>query len=144
MKTALIAFSLSLASQVFATETGAILKEVWTCTNNSKEATVSALKVTIDHKNNTVVGSLKDGSMTSEDIALTGGVSNLEGGVYPGHDTREYSVKLIQNRSDDWEYGSETELRGQALVEFGGFIDCLGDINGADVLTCKVKLERSK
>ncbi len=145
MKKGLVVFAVLLSSQnVFASfREGDILKEVWTCKGKS-DSVVDSVTVTVDRVKNTVLGGLFDGTMTGSEIGLTKGsdLYKLEGYVAPGHDNREYSVQLVQSRRDDFDYGFETKVKGQAVVVYQGFIDCIGDVGGAEVLSCDVELER--
>jgi hypothetical protein len=141
MKAALVVVAIAFSSQVFSTE---IAKEIWTCKSSNNENAVTSVKVTIDHTKGTSIGTLNDSIVSSEEIALNKkeNAYTLEGGVYPGHDSYEYSVNLLRNRLEDWEYGSETALRGQALVKTSGFIDCVGEFEGAEILNCSVEVVR--
>lgn len=145
MKKGLVVLALVFSSQsVFADfQKGDILKEVWTCKGKS-DSVVDSVTVTVDRVKNTAVGGIYDGTMTGSEIALKkmSDLYKLGGYVAPGHDNREYSVQLIQSRKDDFDWGFETKLNGQAVVVYEGFIDCIGDIGGAEVLSCDVELER--
>lgn len=121
-----------------------ITKEVWTC--KGKDGVVSELKATVNNVDGTVDGNLFDGTMSGTPISLEQGndVYHLNGYIAPGHDDRTYAVQLIQSRRDDFDYGYETVLKGQAVVVYNGFIDCIGDVAGAEVLNCEVKVDRQK
>jgi len=147
---AIVLLALIVGTQAFAAkvESGTVLKEVWTCKSTAKETYVDAVKVTVDNVKNTTAGALVDGTMSSEDIALSSAdksdLHKLEGGVN-GHDSRDYSVQLVPSSSDVFDsYSSEVKTTGQAVVIYGGFIDCVGDVSGAEVLSCDVELVRSK
>jgi hypothetical protein len=136
------AFSSALMARV---ESGTILKETWTC-KGEKNSYVSSLNVTVDAVKKTTKGTLVDGTMSSEaiNLSLAKDRVHLEGGIN-GHDSRDYTVQLVANRSDDFYSSSfETKTVGQAVVVYGGFIDCVGDVGGAEVLSCEVALERAK
>lgn len=147
MKKGLLVLAVLLSSQsVFAKfEQGDILREVWTCKGKS-DSVVSSLRVEVSKDLNLSRGGLFDGTMTGSEISLekTSDIYKLSGYVTPGHDNRGYSVQLIQSRKDDFDYGSEVNLKGQAVVVYEGFIDCIGDVGGAEVLSCDVEVERAK
>lgn len=117
-------------------------KETWTCTP-AAGSIVSSVKVVVDNNTGKASGSLKDGTMSAEAISLKSKEERykLTGGVNAGHDDRGYSVQLLPSVSDEFELDSG-KANGQAVVIYGGFIDCVGDINGAEVLSCEVELSK--
>ncbi|MBY0413453.1 MAG: hypothetical protein K2Q18_04780 [Bdellovibrionales bacterium] len=136
----LIVLAIALSAQVAS---ASVLKEVWTC-KGADNNVVSTIKVSIDNKTNTSSGVLKDGTMTSADIkiAAESDTYHLGGYVAPGHDNREYTVQLVPFRAEDFEYGSETKLKGRASVFYSGFIDCVGDVSDVEVLSCEIEVTR--
>ena len=145
---ALTLISLTQAA-VASSESSSIIKEIWTCKSDSADA-INSVKVVIDNKKLSASGSIVDGYMSNEDVALK--LENekilnyrLVGSDLVGHDSRNYSVQLIpNNRSVYNPYSAENKTQGQAVVIYDGEIDCLGDVSGAEVLRCDVKLVRAQ
>ncbi len=144
--------SLALSSLIgsCALASGGIEKQIWNCKASSSNSYVSQLQVTVSEKQKSALGFLMDGTMTVEPVKLNlvkfgneaGDLFKLVGGVAPGYDQREYSVQLIPRSADDfYEYSIGKKVKGQAVVIYSGFIDCLGEQSGAELLDCEVELQ---
>ncbi len=123
-----------------------VLREVWTCKSKSDEFIyVSSLDASIDHVKKTSSGTLTDRTMSQEPVKLSKdtSTSHLSGGIY-GWDNRSYKVQLVRSLEEDFdEYSLKTKTAGVAVVVYGGSIDCVGTVGGAEVLSCDIELIRS-
>lgn len=134
---------LVLSALVSVSAMADVTKEVWTCVG--KDGVVSELKVVVNNLEGSASGNLFDGTMSSKAISLeqANDTYHLNGFIAPGHDDRSYAVQLVPSRREDFDYGSQSVVKGQAVVVYNGFIDCIGDVAGAEVLSCDVKLDRN-
>ena len=142
----IIALVFSTQAAFSKVEPGTVTKEIWTCKGDGK-GYVDSVTVTVDNTKSSSAGSILDGNMSSDAIELNADKKDnhvLTGSIM-GHDSRDYRVQLVANSTDVFDsYSDETKTSGQAVVVYGGFIDCVGDVSGAELLTCDVKLERAK
>jgi hypothetical protein len=123
-----------------------VIREVWTCTGDGGKNNISSLNAIVDDVQKSSSGSLVDGSMSSDPVEFTSqkgtAMTRLKGRI-SGHDSRDYSIQLVPSQTDDLLPDSQaTNTTGQAVVIYNGFIDCVGDLGGVEVLSCEIKLGR--
>jgi len=139
----LIASTLTSAFMSQVASASPVTRAIWNCKGDGK-GYVSALSATADPEKGSALGSLLDGSMSSEPISLSqeSPAYELTGGIH-GHDVREYSVLLLPTSAYDFlASSSRVKTTGTAIVAYSGFIDCVGDVSGTETLSCEIELER--
>jgi len=132
MKT--ITLSILFASQITFAKSGGVRVETWSCqTSNRSASMVTDLTATIDIANMTSQGALKDWGMSPDWINISADsksdLSTLTGDIQVAHDNRSYEVKLVRS----------SENEGKAIVNYSGFVDCVGDISATETLDCSIR-----
>jgi hypothetical protein len=121
-----------------------VTSETWTCKGEAN-GYVDNVTITVDRQKNIASGALMDGTMSSRPIKLSvdnNDLTRLAGEIF-GHDSREYLVKMPALSNEVLE-SSEIKTTANIIVYYSGFIDCMGDLSGKEILTCDVSLERTK
>jgi hypothetical protein len=125
-----------------------VKSEAWTCKGKGViEELTATVTVEKDSDKRTLTGTLKDDfspARTSDlKTAEDASTRKLVGTAYSGNDDRNYDVQLVPFREDDFDSESDhTETKGKAVVVFGGYADCIGQVADAEVLNCTVKMKR--
>lgn len=143
MKHALTILFALFALNSFAQDEGAIVKETWTCTN--KDITLTAVFTP-------KAATAKISAYGAENIELKveGNYEGLEmasttklTGELIEHDTWSFAATLVRS-GEDFEYSSKkrTTTKAQLSLITDMFIDCVGDRVAADLLECKVVIQR--
>jgi hypothetical protein len=143
MKTTIALLALVFSLGASAQEEGDIIRETWTCKNENVafKAVVSA---------NKIVSTIDAYGSGETEMSFVKGFTGLEDGMKTKltgnvleHDTWDFDATLV--RSDEafeWSDKKKVTVKAQLSLITDMFIDCVGDRVAADLVECKVVIER--
>ncbi|MFL5783648.1 MAG: hypothetical protein ACJ76H_03490 [Bacteriovoracaceae bacterium] len=143
MKASLALVALFFSFAVFAQEEGDIIKETWTCNAGEVKftAVITAKKVTASID---AYGSGKtEMNLEKNFTGLEDGMTTKFTGNVLEHDTWDFDATLVRTGEDfEWSDKKRIETKAQMSLITSMFIDCVGNRAAADLIDCKVVIER--